>query len=44
MIRDHNGVGLTACIELRDEVTVPELVEALARRRTFSLAGKVLTR
>jgi hypothetical protein len=39
VIRDHNGVCLTACSELREEVTTPELAEALALSRAVSLAG-----
>jgi ribonuclease HI len=40
VIRDHNGVCLAACSELRDEVTAPELAEALAIRHAVSLAGE----
>jgi ribonuclease HI len=39
VIRDHNGVCLTACSELREEVTAPELAEALALSRAVSLAA-----
>jgi hypothetical protein len=39
VIRDHNGVCLTDCSELREEVTAPELAEALALSRAVSLAA-----
>jgi ribonuclease HI len=38
VIRDHNGVCLTACSERVDEVVTPEIAEALAMRRAMSLA------
>jgi ribonuclease HI len=38
VIRDHNGVYLTACSERVDEVVTPEIAEALAMRRAMSLA------
>ena len=38
VIRNHNGVCLLACSELQQEVTTPELAEALAFRRAVSLA------
>jgi ribonuclease HI len=40
VIRNHSGDCLTACSELQDEVTMPELAEALALRRAISLAGE----
>jgi hypothetical protein len=38
VIRDHTGNCLTACSELLNEVTMPELAEALALRRAVALA------
>jgi ribonuclease HI len=38
VIRDHNGVCLTACSEYQEEVTSPEIAEALALRRAITLA------
>jgi ribonuclease HI len=38
VIRDHNGVCLTACSEYHEEVTSPEIAEALALRRAINLA------
>jgi hypothetical protein len=40
VIRNHNGECLLACSELRDEVTSPEIAEALACRRAVSLAAE----
>jgi hypothetical protein len=39
VIRNHKGECLTAYSELQDEVTAPEIAEALALRRTVSLAN-----
>jgi hypothetical protein len=39
VIRDHNGVCLTACSELREEVTALELAEVLALSHVVSLAA-----
>jgi hypothetical protein len=39
VIRSHTGECLIACSELLREVTTPELAEALALRRSVSLAG-----
>jgi ribonuclease HI len=39
VIRDHNGACPAACSELLEEVTSPEIAEALALRRALSLAG-----
>ena len=38
VIRDHNGDFLTACSQILNEVTTPELAEALAVRCAISLA------
>jgi ribonuclease HI len=38
VIRDHNGVCVTACNEYQEEVTSPEIAEALALRCTITLA------
>jgi ribonuclease HI len=38
VIRNHRGDCLTACSELHNEVTAPEIAEALACRRAVSLA------
>jgi ribonuclease HI len=38
VIRDHNGVCLTACSEYHEEVRTPEIAEALALRRAINLA------
>jgi ribonuclease HI len=38
VIRSHNGECLAACSELINEVTSPELAEALAIRRALALA------
>jgi ribonuclease HI len=40
VIRNHNGECLVACSELREEVTAPEMAEALAVRRAMSLADE----
>jgi hypothetical protein len=40
VIGDHTGACLTACSELLNEVTMPELAEALALRRAIALAGE----
>jgi hypothetical protein len=39
-IRDHTGACLAACSELLNEVTMPELAEALALCRAVALAGE----
>jgi hypothetical protein len=39
-IRDHTGACLAACSELLNEVTMPELAEALALHRAVALAGE----
>jgi hypothetical protein len=39
VIRNHKGECLTAYSELQDEVTAPEIAEALALRRAVSLAN-----
>jgi ribonuclease HI len=39
VIRNHNGDCSAACSELVEEVTTPEIAEALALRRALSLAG-----
>jgi ribonuclease HI len=39
VIRNHIGQYVAACRELHEEVTTPEVVEALALRRALSLAG-----
>jgi ribonuclease HI len=38
VIRDHTGQCLTACSEHQEEVTTPEIAEALAMRRAITLA------
>jgi hypothetical protein len=40
VIRNHNGECLIACSELREEVTAPEMAEALTVRRAMSLADE----
>ncbi|KAI5001361.1 hypothetical protein ZWY2020_026011 [Hordeum vulgare] len=40
VIRNHTGECLLACSELHDEVTTPEIAEALACRRAVSLASE----
>jgi hypothetical protein len=37
IIRDHNGNFLSACRQLLDEVTSPEIAEALAIRHAVTL-------
>jgi ribonuclease HI len=39
VIRNHIGQCVATCSELHEEVTMPEVVEALALRRALSLAG-----
>jgi ribonuclease HI len=39
VIRNHIGQCVAACSELHEEVTTPEIAEALALRRALSLAG-----
>jgi ribonuclease HI len=38
VIRDHNGIFLSACCQVLNEVTMPELAEALAIRSAVTLA------